>query len=151
MLTENTESERNPALVNDKLFQIIYSRYPSTIKLWPCGAYGGWVGGWGGGQGCRKWQTRRPSLRKAGHPSVREGRMDGRKEGKGKEGGKKVGKEKEGIDAKTLMVIGSLCPISVEGVMRGLRWGIGSKGSEALSSHRDVQCLLTLKLIYFSY
>jgi hypothetical protein len=32
---------------------------------------------------------------------------------------------KEGrIDAKALMVIGSLCPISVEGVIRELRWSI---------------------------
>jgi hypothetical protein len=38
-------------------------------------------------------------------------------------------------EKKVLMVIGSLCPISVEGVIRGLRWGIGPKGSEALSSH----------------
>jgi hypothetical protein len=34
-----------------------------------------------------------------------------------------------------LMVIGSLCPISVEGVIRRLRWGIGPEGGEALSSH----------------
>jgi hypothetical protein len=33
------------------------------------------------------------------------------------------------------MVIGSLYPISVEGVIRGLRWGIGPKGAEAFSSH----------------
>jgi hypothetical protein len=33
------------------------------------------------------------------------------------------------------MVIGSLCPISVERVIRGLRWGISPKGAEALSSH----------------
>jgi hypothetical protein len=39
------------------------------------------------------------------------------------------------LDAKALMVIGSLCPISVEGVIRGLRWGIGPEGSKALSSH----------------
>jgi hypothetical protein len=26
-------------------------------------------------------------------------------------------------------------PISVEGAIRGLRWGIGPKGAEALSSH----------------
>jgi hypothetical protein len=32
------------------------------------------------------------------------------------------------------MVIGSICPISVE----GLRWGIGPKGGEALPSHIDV-------------
>jgi hypothetical protein len=42
------------------------------------------------------------------------------------------------IDAKALMVIGSLCPISVEGVIRALRWSIGPKGVEALSSHMDV-------------
>jgi hypothetical protein len=45
--------------------------------------------------------------------------------------------EKE-IDAKALMVIGSLCPISIEGVIsliRGLRWGIGPEGGKALSSH----------------
>jgi hypothetical protein len=43
------------------------------------------------------------------------------------------------IDAKAFMVIGSLCPISVQGVIRGLRWGIGCKGAEALiSSHMDV-------------
>jgi hypothetical protein len=39
------------------------------------------------------------------------------------------------LDSKALMVIGSLCPISVEGVIRGLRWGTGPEGSEALSSH----------------
>jgi hypothetical protein len=39
------------------------------------------------------------------------------------------------LDAKALMVIGSLCPISVEGVIRWLRWGIGLEGSKALSSH----------------
>jgi hypothetical protein len=39
------------------------------------------------------------------------------------------------LDAKALMVIASLCPISVEGVIRGLRWGIGPEGSKALSSH----------------
>jgi hypothetical protein len=33
------------------------------------------------------------------------------------------------------MVISSLCPISVEGVIRELRWGIGPEGAEALSSH----------------
>jgi hypothetical protein len=36
---------------------------------------------------------------------------------------------------KVLMVIGSLCPISEEWVIRGLRWGIGPEGGEALSSH----------------
>jgi hypothetical protein len=36
------------------------------------------------------------------------------------------------LDAKALMVIGSLCPISVEGVIRRLRWGIGPKGAVAL-------------------
>jgi hypothetical protein len=41
----------------------------------------------------------------------------------------------EGLDAKALVVIGSVCPISVEGVIRGLRWGIGPKGGKALSSH----------------
>jgi hypothetical protein len=39
------------------------------------------------------------------------------------------------LDAKALMVIGSLCPISVEGVIRRLRWGNCPKGAEALSSH----------------
>jgi hypothetical protein len=39
------------------------------------------------------------------------------------------------LDAKALMVIGSLCPISVEEVIRGLRWGISPKEAEALSSH----------------
>jgi hypothetical protein len=34
------------------------------------------------------------------------------------------------LDAKALMVIGSLCPISVEGVIRGLRWGIGPEGAK---------------------
>jgi hypothetical protein len=34
-----------------------------------------------------------------------------------------------------IMVIGFLCPISVEGVIRDLRWGIGPKGTEAFSSH----------------
>jgi hypothetical protein len=33
------------------------------------------------------------------------------------------------------MVISSLCLISVEGVIRGLRWGIGPEGGKALSSH----------------
>jgi hypothetical protein len=33
------------------------------------------------------------------------------------------------------MVIGSICPISVEGVIRRLRWGIGLEGGKALSSH----------------
>jgi hypothetical protein len=42
--------------------------------------------------------------------------------------------KKKEIDAKALMVIGSLCPISVEGVIRGLRWGIGPR-AKALSSH----------------
>jgi hypothetical protein len=39
------------------------------------------------------------------------------------EGEKKKEKRKKGreIDAKALMVIGSLCPISVEGVIKGLR------------------------------
>jgi hypothetical protein len=32
------------------------------------------------------------------------------------------------------MVIGSPCPILVEGLIRGLRWGIGRKGAEAPSS-----------------
>jgi hypothetical protein len=36
---------------------------------------------------------------------------------------------------KIVMVIGSLCPISVERVIRGLRWGIGPEGGKALSSH----------------
>jgi hypothetical protein len=39
------------------------------------------------------------------------------------------------LDAKALMVIGSLCPISVERVIRGLRWGISPDFGEALSSH----------------
>jgi hypothetical protein len=39
------------------------------------------------------------------------------------------------IDAKVLMFIGFLCPISVEGVIRGLKWGISPKGAETLSSH----------------
>jgi hypothetical protein len=39
------------------------------------------------------------------------------------------------LDAKALMVIGSLCPISVEGVIGGLRWGIGPERGEALSSN----------------
>jgi hypothetical protein len=39
------------------------------------------------------------------------------------------------LDTKALMVIGSLCPISVEGVIRGLKWGTGPKGAKALSSH----------------
>jgi hypothetical protein len=42
---------------------------------------------------------------------------------------------KIGMKTKALMVIGSLCPISVEGVLKGLRWGIGPEGGEALSSH----------------
>jgi hypothetical protein len=33
------------------------------------------------------------------------------------------------------MVISSLCLITVEEVIRGLRWGIRPKGAEALSSH----------------
>jgi hypothetical protein len=33
------------------------------------------------------------------------------------------------------MLIGSQCPILVEGVIRGLRWGIGPEGGKALSSH----------------
>jgi hypothetical protein len=33
------------------------------------------------------------------------------------------------------MVIGSLGPISVEGVIRELRWGIATEGGKALSSH----------------
>jgi hypothetical protein len=32
------------------------------------------------------------------------------------------------------MVIGFLCPISVEGVIRKFRWDIGPEGAEALSS-----------------
>ena len=36
---------------------------------------------------------------------------------------------------KVLMVIAPLCSISVEGVIRRLRWGIGPKGGEAFSSH----------------
>jgi hypothetical protein len=36
---------------------------------------------------------------------------------------------------KVLMVIGPLCPISVVGVIRGLRWGISPEGGKALSSH----------------
>jgi hypothetical protein len=36
---------------------------------------------------------------------------------------------------KALLVIGSLSPISVEGLIRGLRWGIGPEGAKALSSH----------------
>jgi hypothetical protein len=36
------------------------------------------------------------------------------------------------IDAKAFMVIGSLGPISVQGVIRGLRCGIGCKGAKAL-------------------
>jgi hypothetical protein len=46
----------------------------------------------------------------------------------------KKGRNKE-LDAKALMVIGSLCPISVEGVIKGLRWGIGPEGGKAFSSH----------------
>jgi hypothetical protein len=36
-------------------------------------------------------------------------------------GGTEVVEEEEELDAKALMVIGSQCPISVEGVIRGLR------------------------------
>jgi hypothetical protein len=39
------------------------------------------------------------------------------------------------VITKALMVIGSLCPISVEGVIRGLKWDIGPEGGEALSCH----------------
>jgi hypothetical protein len=46
--------------------------------------------------------------------------------------------EEEEKDAKALMVISSLCPILVEGVMRGLRLGIGPKGAEALSFRSSV-------------
>jgi hypothetical protein len=49
---------------------------------------------------------------------------------------------KEELDAKALMVIGSLCPISVEGVIRELRQGIIPKGAEALSSHHIWMCTL---------
>jgi hypothetical protein len=45
------------------------------------------------------------------------------------------GRKTKELDAKALMVIGSLCPISVEGVIKGLRWGIGPKGAEAPSYH----------------
>jgi hypothetical protein len=45
------------------------------------------------------------------------------------------------LDAKALMVVGFLCPISVEGVIRGLRWGIGPKVAEAISSHMDVHSI----------
>jgi hypothetical protein len=43
------------------------------------------------------------------------------------------------LDMKALMIIGSLCPISAEGVIRGLRWGIGPKGAEAFPSHHIKQ------------
>jgi hypothetical protein len=33
------------------------------------------------------------------------------------------------------MVISFLCHISVKGLIRGLRWGIGPKGAKTLSSH----------------
>jgi hypothetical protein len=33
------------------------------------------------------------------------------------------------------MVIGFLCPILIEGVIRGVRWSIGPKGDKAFSSH----------------
>jgi hypothetical protein len=39
------------------------------------------------------------------------------------------------IDAKALMVIGSLCPISVLAVIIGLRWSIGPKEAKSLSSY----------------
>jgi hypothetical protein len=38
-------------------------------------------------------------------------------------------------EQKSVNGIGSLCPISVEGVIRVLRWGIGPEGGKALSSH----------------
>jgi hypothetical protein len=43
------------------------------------------------------------------------------------------------------MVISSLCPISVEGVLRGLRWGIGPEGVKALSSHHIWMFILSVK------
>jgi hypothetical protein len=50
------------------------------------------------------------------------------------------------LDAKALMVIGSLCPISVEGVIRGFRWGIGPEGGKALSSHHIWTFILPARL-----
>ena len=41
--------------------------------------------------------------------------------------GEKREKGEEELDVKALMVIGSLCPISVEGVIRGLRWRISQR------------------------
>jgi hypothetical protein len=43
---------------------------------------------------------------------------------------KKEKKTSNKLDAKALMVIGSLCSISVEGVIRGLRWGSSPKGAK---------------------
>jgi hypothetical protein len=39
------------------------------------------------------------------------------------------------LSAKALMVIGSLWPISIKGVIRGLKWDIGPFRGETLSSH----------------
>jgi hypothetical protein len=47
-------------------------------------------------------------------------------------------------ETKELMVIGSLCPISVEGLMRRLRWDIGPEGGEALSSHHIWTFILSI-------
>jgi hypothetical protein len=44
------------------------------------------------------------------------------------------------------MVIGSLCPISVGGMIRGLRWGIGPKGGEALSSYHIWTFILYVRM-----
>jgi hypothetical protein len=48
------------------------------------------------------------------------------------------------LKAKALMVIDSLCPISVEEVIRGLKWGIGPKGTEAFSSHHIWMFILSI-------
>jgi hypothetical protein len=48
---------------------------------------------------------------------------------------KKEGRKKEKrTGVRAIVVISFLFPISVEGVIRRLRWGIGPKEAEALSS-----------------